>query len=114
VASIVRILFVPSITGSPEFLFKETANLAIWSTIETGIGITAVCLVTLRPLITLWLKGARNSIVKIHGDSGGKMSVTTAGSVPRDIEMDSYSPHQRKDMASFAEVEFRQFDSPKL
>lgn len=44
--------------NGPDFLYATT-DVAIWSTVEPGIGITAGCIATLRPLvrICLWHMG---------------------------------------------------------
>ncbi|KAJ5495147.1 hypothetical protein N7539_000263 [Penicillium diatomitis] len=56
-AVIVRIPFVQTF-GDPDFLYA-TYQIAIWSNIEAGLGITAGSLATLRPLLRKWL-GSRN------------------------------------------------------
>lgn len=48
-ATIIRIPFVKDLANQADFLYATT-DVAIWSTSETGIGITASCLATLRPL----------------------------------------------------------------
>ncbi|KAJ5926112.1 hypothetical protein N7516_007885 [Penicillium verrucosum] len=48
-AVIIRIPYIPTYK-SPDFLYT-TYQLSIWSNIEAGIGITAGCLITLRPLV---------------------------------------------------------------
>ncbi|KAJ5689453.1 hypothetical protein N7462_003845 [Penicillium macrosclerotiorum] len=56
-AVIIRFPFV-STFGDPDFLYA-TYQIAIWSNIEAGLGITAGSLATLRPLLRHWL-GSRN------------------------------------------------------
>ncbi|PKY09360.1 hypothetical protein P168DRAFT_308888 [Aspergillus campestris IBT 28561] len=56
-AVIIRIPWVHTF-GDPDFLYA-TVEIAIWSNIETGLGITAGSLATLRPLLRHWL-GSRN------------------------------------------------------
>ncbi|KAL4879980.1 hypothetical protein BJY04DRAFT_228878 [Aspergillus karnatakaensis] len=51
-AVIVRIPFVKTFRD-PDFLYA-TVEIAIWSNIETGLGITAGSLATLRPLVRRW------------------------------------------------------------
>ncbi|OJJ79308.1 uncharacterized protein ASPGLDRAFT_1507035 [Aspergillus glaucus CBS 516.65] len=46
--------------GDKEFLYK-TANIAIWSNIEAGLGITAGSLPTLRPLIRFFREASQGS-----------------------------------------------------
>ncbi|KAL2826619.1 hypothetical protein BDW59DRAFT_179338 [Aspergillus cavernicola] len=52
-AVIVRIPFVKTFRN-PDFLYA-TVEIAIWSNIEAGLGITAGSLATLRPLLRHWL-----------------------------------------------------------
>lgn len=40
-----------------DFLYSVT-DVAVWSTAETGIGISASCIATLRPLLSRWNKAA--------------------------------------------------------
>ncbi|PSR79065.1 hypothetical protein BD289DRAFT_375944 [Coniella lustricola] len=49
-ATIVRFPYLNSLTDIDDFLFATT-DVAIWSTVETGIGITAAAVATLRPLL---------------------------------------------------------------
>lgn len=48
-ATIVRARYIPRMLDADDFLFA-TADVAIWSTVEPGIGITAASIATLRPL----------------------------------------------------------------
>ncbi|KAJ5781315.1 hypothetical protein N7457_006475 [Penicillium paradoxum] len=58
-AVIVRIPFVPNYKDK-EFLYN-TYQISIWSNVEAGIGITAGCLTTLRPLIRFLRDGSSSS-----------------------------------------------------
>ena len=49
VATIVRIPYVHTLGDQSDFLYA-TADIAIWSCSETGLGITAACCAVLRPL----------------------------------------------------------------
>lgn len=49
IATIVRIVYLSIVSTSKDILFV-TGNVVIWSIIEPGVGIVAVCLATLRPL----------------------------------------------------------------
>ncbi|KAK7403418.1 hypothetical protein QQX98_010831 [Neonectria punicea] len=49
-ATIVRFPYLHSLTDIDDFLYS-TSDVAIWSTVETGIGITASAVATLRPLL---------------------------------------------------------------
>lgn len=48
-ATIIRIPYVKDLANQADFLYATT-DVALWSTAETGIGITASCCATLRPL----------------------------------------------------------------
>ncbi|PYI20468.1 hypothetical protein BO99DRAFT_431652 [Aspergillus violaceofuscus CBS 115571] len=52
-ATIIRIPWVHTF-DDPDFLYA-TVEIALWSNIETGLGITAGSLATLRPLVRHWL-----------------------------------------------------------
>ncbi|KAF2737005.1 hypothetical protein EJ04DRAFT_488685 [Polyplosphaeria fusca] len=53
-ATIVRMQYLHTLTNGEDFLWATT-DVAIWSTVEPGIGITAGSLATLRPLLQSWL-----------------------------------------------------------
>ncbi|KAJ4381705.1 hypothetical protein N0V86_003069 [Didymella sp. IMI 355093] len=57
-ATIVRMFYIHTLMNGPDFLYATT-NVAIWSTVEPGIGITASSIATLRPLVRhcLWRMG---------------------------------------------------------
>jgi hypothetical protein len=57
-ATIVRMFYIHKLMNGPDFLYATT-NVAIWSTVEPGIGITASSIATLRPLVRhcLWRMG---------------------------------------------------------
>merc|ERR1712029_623623 len=61
-ATIVRAFYIHTLVEGPDFLF-ETTDVAIWSTVEPGIGITASSIATLRPLVRhcLWRMGFKSS-----------------------------------------------------
>lgn len=59
IASLVRIAYVPGLDPTADF-FKTSGHLEIWSVVENGLGIAAVCLATLRPLFARCL-GSRNN-----------------------------------------------------
>ncbi|CAI7616625.1 uncharacterized protein N7487_009174 [Penicillium crustosum] len=58
-AVIIRIPYIPTYQD-PDFLYA-TYQLSIWSNIEAGIGITAGCLTTLRPLIRFFRDGSSDA-----------------------------------------------------
>ncbi|EKG14870.1 integral membrane protein [Macrophomina phaseolina MS6] len=49
-ATLVRIPYIKGLKTRDDFLY-ETTDVAIWSTVEPGIGMTAACIATLRPLL---------------------------------------------------------------
>ncbi|KAK8177359.1 integral membrane protein [Phyllosticta citrichinensis] len=49
-ATLVRIPYIWSMTSERDFLYNTT-DVAIWSSIEPGVGMTAACIATLRPLL---------------------------------------------------------------
>ncbi|KAL1640389.1 hypothetical protein SLS58_007062 [Diplodia intermedia] len=49
-ATLVRIPFIHGLKATENFLYEST-DVAIWSTIEPGVGMTAACVATLRPLL---------------------------------------------------------------
>ncbi|EKG12308.1 hypothetical protein MPH_10613 [Macrophomina phaseolina MS6] len=49
-ATIVRMPYIKGFKATHDFLYEST-DIAIWSTIEPGIGMTAACIATLRPLL---------------------------------------------------------------
>ncbi|KAJ9641034.1 hypothetical protein H2199_005702 [Coniosporium tulheliwenetii] len=53
-ATVVRIPFTSSLGETEDFLWTTT-DIAIWSTVEPGIGISAGCIATLRPLFQMFL-----------------------------------------------------------
>jgi hypothetical protein len=57
-ATIVRMFYIHTLMDGPDFLYATT-DVAIWSTVEPGIGITASSIATLRPLVRhcLWRMG---------------------------------------------------------
>ncbi|RDW89746.1 hypothetical protein BP6252_01778 [Coleophoma cylindrospora] len=60
-ATIIRIPYVKNLGDVADFLYATT-GVAIWSTSETGIGITASCVATLRPLFrTFFMRTAAGS-----------------------------------------------------
>ncbi|KAF6841423.1 hypothetical protein CPLU01_00554 [Colletotrichum plurivorum] len=60
-ATIVRSVFIPTLLNGDDFLWATT-DVALWSTVEPGIGITAASLATLRPLWQLlWYRAGVKS-----------------------------------------------------
>lgn len=54
VGTIVRIFYLHTLMDGPDFLWATT-DVALWSTIEPGIIITAGSLACVRPLLRLWM-----------------------------------------------------------
>ncbi|KAH8878809.1 hypothetical protein GQ53DRAFT_834696 [Thozetella sp. PMI_491] len=73
-ATIVRFPYLYSLTDIDDFLYS-TSDVAIWSTIETGIGITASAVATLRPLLRTFFGG---SSAPGHGTSAHQWRRTTS------------------------------------
>jgi hypothetical protein len=70
-ATIVRIPFIKQL-AQDDFLYSTT-DVAIWSTVEPGIGITAAAMATLRPLFRTFLSRS-----KLFGSSTRSRSVSNA------------------------------------
>jgi hypothetical protein len=51
--------YLGGLTDSADFLWATT-DVAIWSLVESGLGITAACAATLRPLFRTFLAGSRS------------------------------------------------------
>jgi hypothetical protein len=52
--TVVRMFYIHTLMDGPNFLYATT-DVAIWSTVEPGIGITAGSIACLRPLFRIWL-----------------------------------------------------------
>ncbi|KAF9879691.1 hypothetical protein CkaCkLH20_02502 [Colletotrichum karsti] len=60
-ATVVRSVYIPTLLNGDDFLWATT-DVALWSTVEPGIGITAASLATLRPLWQLvWYRAGVKS-----------------------------------------------------
>lgn len=68
-ATIVRFPYINGLTNLADFLYATT-DVAIWSTAETGIGITAACIATLRPLLRTFFSH-KNLLSSTRGETGG-------------------------------------------
>jgi hypothetical protein len=73
--TVVRMFYIHTLMHGPDFLYATT-DVAIWSTVEPGIGITAGCIATLRPLVRhcLWCCGLasapRGGRIRTYDPSG--------------------------------------------
>lgn len=52
--TVVRMFYIHTLMDGPDFLYSTT-DVAIWSTVEPGIGIAAGSIACLRPLFRVWL-----------------------------------------------------------
>jgi hypothetical protein len=52
--TVVRMFYLHTLMDGPDFLYATT-DVALWSTVEPGIGITAGSIACLRPLFRIWL-----------------------------------------------------------
>lgn len=77
-ATIIRIPYVHTMGDVDDFLYATT-DVAIWSCVETGIGITTACLATLRPLLRTWLAGTSFASTRRKGGGGAASDMPTAG-----------------------------------
>ncbi|KAH7018203.1 uncharacterized protein B0I36DRAFT_276695 [Microdochium trichocladiopsis] len=68
-ATIVRFPYLYSLTDVEDFLYS-TSDVAIWSTVETGLAITAAGVATLRPLLRTFFGGG--SSAPDYGNSARK------------------------------------------
>ncbi|XPS69423.1 hypothetical protein M3J07_001684 [Ascochyta lentis] len=66
-ATIVRMFYLHTLTQGPDFLYANT-DVAIWSTVEPGVGIVASSIATLRPLVRhcLWRMGFASAPGRSH------------------------------------------------
>jgi hypothetical protein len=58
IASCIRFKYIPKLANASLTFFADAQNIAIWSTVEPGLGIMAGCLATLRPLFRTFLRSA--------------------------------------------------------
>lgn len=74
-ATIVRMQYIHTLINGPDFLWATT-DIAIWTTVETGIGITAGSMATLRPLMqtVLWHAGLASTPSSAVRRSSHKLS----------------------------------------
>ncbi|KAI0177903.1 hypothetical protein BJ166DRAFT_600519 [Pestalotiopsis sp. NC0098] len=74
-ATIVRFPYLHFLNDTDDFLYS-TSDIAMWSTIETGLGITAAGVATLRPLLKTFFGG---SSAPGHGTSARQWQRTGSG-----------------------------------
>ncbi|KAI1336575.1 hypothetical protein F5Y15DRAFT_203546 [Xylariaceae sp. FL0016] len=85
-ATIVRFPYLYSLTDIDDFLYS-TSDVAIWSTVETGLGITAAGVATLRPLLKTWFGGGGSSAPG-HGTSARQYRKTGSGHLSKRTQQD--------------------------
>ncbi|KAK3059944.1 hypothetical protein LTS18_009685 [Coniosporium uncinatum] len=97
-ATVIRIPFVGQLSNWDDFLWNTT-DVAIWSTVEPGIGITCCCIATLRPLLKLLLHkaGLRSSSqgqrVNSPSFSDHKPPRMTSNRISDATELEDFAPH---------------------
>ncbi|KAL8403077.1 hypothetical protein RB594_008363 [Gaeumannomyces avenae] len=71
-ATIVRAVYIPRLVAADDFLWS-TADVALWSTVEPGVGIIAASIATLRPLweIICGRSGLPSDASRSPGGGGG-------------------------------------------
>lgn len=84
-ATIVRFPYIHYLTDIDDFLYSN-ADVAIWSTVETGVGITAACVATLRPLLRTFFGGG--SSARGNGTSARQWHRTGSGHPKGDTGFD--------------------------
>ncbi|CAH0002448.1 unnamed protein product [Clonostachys byssicola] len=67
-ATIVRLPYLPTLADTEDFLYSSS-DLTIWSTVETGLGISTAGFATLRPLLRAFLGGGSSAQT---GDTSGR------------------------------------------
>ena len=76
IVSLIRFGYVEGLRPGKHF-FVQSAKFALYSTIEPGLGITAVSFATLRPLFKKCLEGAK-SVSHSQGSRSGKKTASSA------------------------------------
>jgi len=64
-ATIIRMPFIMALARADDFLW-ETVDIAIWSTVEPGVGISAACVATLRPLLQVVVRNPNKATSRRH------------------------------------------------
>ncbi|GAD98321.1 integral membrane protein [Paecilomyces variotii No. 5] len=90
VGTLIRMAYVKTLGEIYDFLY-ETTDFALWSTIEVGIGISAGCAATLRPLLKVILHklGIRSSHA---GNSGTVFPSGRRGGYIRNFDLGNLRP----------------------
>ncbi|CAG7917657.1 unnamed protein product [Penicillium olsonii] len=95
-AVIVRIPFVKTFDDLNDFLYA-TVQIAYWSNLEAGLGITAGCLATLRPLLRHWF-GSRADPSYSAGFPKDTYGRRTGASQSRPMPLSSMNGTERGDL----------------
>ena len=82
-------VYVWQLTDAEDFLYEFT-DIAIWSTVENGLGLTAVCMATLRPLIRSLKSLYRGNMNEAHPTQNGAINLSRTVFQHRGIPIDSY------------------------
>ncbi|EAU34076.1 conserved hypothetical protein [Aspergillus terreus NIH2624] len=90
-AVIIRLPWV-STFYDPDFLFS-TVEIALWSNIETGLGITAGSMATLRPLLRHWFGSNADYSSGMPGVSGSRSRRPPGASRDRPFPLGSLDEH---------------------
>ncbi|KAI4734645.1 hypothetical protein E4T50_14833 [Aureobasidium sp. EXF-12298] len=78
ICSLIRLAYV-NVLGVPlQDLLVSAPNFAIISVVELGLGVTAACLATLRPLFAFWFDKARTGISSSRSGKNSKTGPTAA------------------------------------
>lgn len=79
VATIVRIPYVHTLDNYKGDFLWNTWQVAVLSTVEVGLGITAACTATFRPLVQSWLGTSRSGTYSISGHGARKSKTKMSG-----------------------------------
>jgi hypothetical protein len=104
VASVVRLFYINALHSGDQdatTFFSNASSIAIVSTIEPGLGITAACLATLRPLFRTILDRTRSQLSS--GSDKNKLSTAERGIHSRSVIT---SPPQTPQRGEFAQYGF--------
>jgi len=96
IASIIRLRFIGGLVQK-DFLFAAT-DVAIWSTVEPGMGITAASLATLRPLFRNFLAKSRLCNTSTTSDDSSRPSRASYARSGKNKASTVYSPEPRTEL----------------
>jgi hypothetical protein len=100
-AVIVRIPYIRQLASTEDYLYR-TSDLAIWSVIEPGIGITAGSIATLRPLFRIGTNAVRKArgVPTVEGSWTKKtrtyfeMSESSCSTCGKRVSINTLKPHK--------------------